>query len=84
MFRIVLGAALSAFVSCAADPLVGVWEMNPAKSSFHGKPPQSFRETITRSGDVLSIRREIVNAAGKALDRTYTYVFDGRSHVAEF
>lgn len=84
MFRIVVSVVLSAFASYAADPLVGVWEMNPAKSSFHGKPARSFRETITQASDGLRIRRETVNAAGKALDRTYSYVFDGKSHVAEF
>jgi hypothetical protein len=84
LFRIVLGVLLSALASYAADPLVGAWEMNPAKSSFHGKPARSFRETITPAGDGLSIRREVVNAAGKAIDRTYSYVFDGKSHVAEF
>lgn len=84
MYRIVVCVVLSAFASYAADPLVGVWEMNPAKSSFHGKPARSFRETITLASDGLRIRREMVNAAGKAIDRTYFYVFDGKSHVAEF
>ena len=83
MFWVVL-SVLSSLAVYAADPLVGVWKLDPAKSSFHGKHPRSFLETITQANGGLRIRREMVNAAGKVIDRTYFYVFDGKSHLAEF
>ena len=72
MFWLVVSVFLSACASYAADPLVGVWELNPAKSTFHGKAPRSFRETITQASDGLRLRQELVNASGKAIDRTYS------------
>lgn len=74
----------SSFVLYAADPLVGVWELNVAKSSAKGsRLPQKVRETITEYAGGLRIRRERVNAEGKVTDQTFHYVFDGKNHPVE-
>lgn len=67
-----------------AEPLVGVWELNAAKSSAEGRRlPQKVRETITEYAGGLRIRREMVNRDGKVTDQTFHYVFDGKSHPVE-
>ena len=83
MVKTLVGLALS-FALYAADPLVGVWELNVAKSSAEGiRLPQNSRETITEDASGLRIRREMVNRDGKVTVQTFHYVFDGKSHAAE-
>ena len=77
----VMAASLALY---AADPFVGLWELNVAKSSAEGtRLPQKVRETISEHQSGLRIRREMVNADGKATDQTFHYVFDGRDHPAD-
>lgn len=79
-----LMALASALALHAADPLVGVWELNVAKSTAEGqKLPRKIRETIIEDGKGLRIRREMVNRDGKVTDQTLQYVFDGKSHASE-
>ncbi|MDX1981518.1 MAG: hypothetical protein SFV51_14720 [Bryobacteraceae bacterium] len=67
-----------------ADPLVGVWELNVAKSTAEGRRlPQKVRETITEHASGLLIRRERVYGDGKVTDQTFHYVFDGKNHPVE-
>ncbi len=83
MIQIVAGI-LAVFPLSAADSFVGVWVMNAGKSAFHASPVRSFRETIIEADGEVRIRREMINGAGKTIDRTYVYVFDGKSHIADF
>jgi hypothetical protein len=71
-------------VLSAADPLVGVWELNVARSKAEGaRLPQKVRETITEDAKGLRIRREMTNADGKVTDHTNLYIFDGKNHTSD-
>ena len=68
----------------AADPLVGVWELNVAKSQGEGiRLPQKVREMIAEDVKGLRIRREMTNRDGKVTDQTFLYVFDGKNHTGD-
>jgi len=80
----ILVVIASSFALYAADPFVGVWELNVAKSSAEGRQlPQRVRETITEYESGLRIRREMVSGDGKVTDQTLYYVFDGKKHPVE-
>ena len=83
LIQIVAGI-LAVFPLCAADPFTGVWVMNAGKSTFHASPMRSFRETIIEGDGQVRIRRQMIDRTGKAIDRTYVYVLDGKSHIADF
>ncbi len=62
----------------AQDP-VGVWKMNPAKSTFSGAAPKSMTITITAvSAGLFTQVNDTVPATGAATRWEVTYMFDGK------
>ena len=64
----------------AADPIVGTWKMNVAKSKFSGPAPKSSIVTYTEDGDWLVLKVEAVTADGKATTRTSRFKLDGKEY----
>lgn len=65
-----LGFAATLF---AADPFVGTWKMNPAKTKYKvGTAPKEQSVTITESGGDLTIKVAGTAADGKKISISYT------------
>lgn len=60
-------------VLMAADPLVGTWKMNPAKSKFtKGSPPKEQTLTIMEHGSDLHIVVKGTTMEGAAISSSFT------------
>jgi hypothetical protein len=80
---IILTLAL-ATVAMAADPFVGTWKLNVAKSQFSpGPPPKSMITTIDVQGAMLRSRGEVVQADGTVTKIDATEYLDGKDHHAD-
>ena len=62
-----------------ADPFLGIWTLNAAKSKFEpGAAPRSLTMTWTRDSDGIKVRSEGVRADGLPINETYIAVYDGK------
>lgn len=81
---LITGAALSvACLAWAADaePGLGTWKLNTAKSKFSGPAPQSVTTTFDADGkDGVKWKSERITADGKSLTATYTGYYDGKDY----
>jgi hypothetical protein len=65
-----LGLATALF---AADPFVGTWKLNPAKSKYKaGAPPKEVTVVITEKGSELDVNITGTTADGSAIASHYT------------
>ncbi|HYP05569.1 MAG TPA: hypothetical protein VER03_04975, partial [Bryobacteraceae bacterium] len=68
----------------AADPIVGTWKLNLAKSKFNpGPSPKSSTVTYTEEGDWLVLKIDNVTADGKSAGRNSRYKLDGKEYPYE-
>ena len=76
-----LGAlfALSS-VAIAADPVVGTWKLNTAKSTANKPVPKSETRTYIASGDGVALTWERVSADGKTSTVKTTFNYDGKDY----
>jgi hypothetical protein len=67
-------------VCLAADPLIGTWKLNEAKSKF--TPGQTKNTTVVYEtvGDKVKVSVEGVDAKGKPTHNEWTGKFDGRDY----
>ena len=65
----------------AADPFVGTWTMNLAKSKFNGQPLKSLTMTIEAQGNGIKCVQDMVSADGKATHRSWTEKYDGKDYA---
>jgi hypothetical protein len=64
-----------------ADPVVGTWKLNLAKSTFAGIPSlKSQIRTYSRSGRDITLEMKTVSAEGKETTTRATYKFDGKDY----
>jgi hypothetical protein len=72
-------ALMSLLVGAQADPAVGTWKLNPAKSKYvPGPVPKTNVITITASANGYHVVAKGEDAAGKATGIDYTATFDGK------
>ncbi len=65
----------------SADPSVGTWKLNVAKSKYSpGPPPKSATITFEDTADGVKRTGESVDAEGKTTSFTYTAKFDGKDY----
>ena len=58
---------------CAADPFVGTWKMNPAKTKFKvGTAPKEQSVTITEAGSDFNVKVAGTTADGAKISFSYT------------
>ena len=63
----------------AADPALGTWKLNVAKSKYSpGPAPKSGNLTFEASGDAVKRTGEQIAADGKKSSLTYTAKMDGK------
>jgi hypothetical protein len=75
---VALAAAMSLL---AADPFLGTWKMNPAKSKYNpGPAPKSATMAYTQDGDWIVGKSDTVGADGRATTATNRYKRDGKEY----
>ena len=76
-------AAMLAFtaVAIAANPVVGTWQLNLAKSKFRpGPAPKTDTRTYTESADSITMIWKSVAADGKEMNVKSTFKTDGKDY----
>jgi hypothetical protein len=76
-------AAMLAFttVAIAANPVVGTWQLDLAKSKFSpGPAPKTDTRTYTESADGLTMTSKSVAADGKEINVKSTFKTDGKDY----
>ena len=81
-----VGAALAvagvAVGAAAADPVVGTWTLNVAKSTFNPGPAlKSETRTYTQGDDGISVTVNGVRADGSALSQQSTFKYDNKAYL---
>ena len=72
-------AVMSVLLGAQADPAVGTWKLNLAKSKYVAGPmPKSNVITITAAGSGFHVVAKGVDAAGKPTGLDYTATSDGK------
>lgn len=75
-----IGSAVMAAGS-DADPVVGTWKLNLAKSTFAGVPAyKSQIRTYSQSGGDLTLKMTTVSAGGKETATQATYKLNGKDY----
>jgi hypothetical protein len=67
-------------VALAADPHIGTWKINVAKSKFPGPPPKSDTLTMTAQDNGYKLVEDRVKADGKAIHIEYAAKYDGKDY----
>jgi hypothetical protein len=70
--------ALAVIAVAADDPFVGTWKMNPAKTKFSNPAFKSYSITFSAQESVYKGFEDIVDADGKAFQRSWTGKCDGK------
>jgi hypothetical protein len=77
---LIIGSAVMA-VGSDADPVVGTWKLNLAKSTFGGGPAlKSQIRTYSQSGPAITLKMTTVSADGKETTTQTTYHLDGKDY----
>jgi hypothetical protein len=85
MKTILMGAVLAvasvATAAGAADPVLGTWTLNVAKSTFNPGPgPKSQTRTYSTTADGISLTVSGVAADGSAISQASTFKYDGKAY----
>lgn len=65
----------------AADPVIGTWKLDAAKSTFTGGPAlKSHTRTYSQSGQSIALVMKSTSADGKEVTTRMTYQLDGKDH----
>jgi len=83
LLQIVALAAMLAFttVASAADPVVGTWQLNLAKSRFSpGPAPKADTRSYTESADGITMTWKSVAADGREINLKSTFRIDGKDY----
>ena len=78
---VALSAGVASAAEHAADPVIGTWKLNAAKSTF-GKGPaiKSQTRTYSQSGPELSLVMKTAGADGMEVTTQTTYQLDGKDY----
>lgn len=74
-------AAAVTMTSYAADPVVGTWTLNAAKSKYaSGAMPKSLTRTYAQGSDGITMIIKGTAADGSAISQQATYKYDGKDY----
>ena len=79
MKRLLTVTLLAAAIGAAAEPAVGTWKLNIAKSKLRNTPRNQVM-TITQAGNERTLEIHTVAADGKETHNKATSIFDGQEH----
>ena len=78
LVMIVIAAAAMELAAQGADPLVGTWELNVAKSKYTpGPAPKSETRTYVVAGQDVKASTKGVDGSGKPTASSFTINYDG-------
>ena len=78
-----IGSAVTA-AGIDADPVVGTWKLNLAKSTFGGRPAlKSQIRTYSQSARGITLKMKTVSAEGKETTTQTMYHLDGKDYPSE-
>lgn len=81
LFKVMLAVTISSTAMVGADPQIGTWILNTAKSKWHPGPmPKSQIITIWREGDWTVLKVEGTDSSGKPVVPSLTRYKDGEAH----
>ena len=63
-----------------ANPLIGTWQLNVAKSKLTGPAQKSEIRTYSGSGQDIKAVAKIVDASGKTTTQEWIVNYDGKEH----
>lgn len=75
---VALAGAGVMLAQATANPFVGTWKLNLAKSKFTGAPPKSETRTVEAQGNGLKVTYEGIAADGSAIAFSFTTNLDGK------
>jgi hypothetical protein len=84
--RLLINAAIvcclsAAMILAAADPSLGTWKMNVAKSKFSpGPAPKNVTSVYGQEGDWIVIKTTGFDPTGQPIDRSNRYKRDGQAY----
>jgi hypothetical protein len=77
----ILGMLALGLTLWAADPAIGTWKLNVAKSKYSpGPAPKSATATYEENGDGIKRTGESVDADGKTTSMAYSARYDGKDY----
>lgn len=77
-----MGVGALAWAAETADPVVGTWNMDVAKSKFHSSPaPKSQTRTYVQTADGISMTVTGVAADGSSISQQSTFKYDGKEYA---
>ena len=81
-FKVMLAVTISSTLLVGADPQIGTWVLNTAKSKWHPGPvPKSQILTFSREGDWTVLKMEGTDSTGKPIVPSFTrYKEDGEAY----
>lgn len=78
---VVLAAMASVQVIAQANPLVGTWKLNVAKSKYTGTPmPKEMTRTVATEGDSVKYTYAGTAADDSAISYSFTVKYDGKDY----
>src|SRR6266567_1893482 len=81
LVMIVIAAAAVELAAQGADPIIGTWELNVAKSKYTpGPAPKSETRTYVVAGQDIKASSEGVDGTGKPTAASWTVNYDGKDH----
>ena len=81
MVGLVLGAPGTPASAQAADPVIGTWTLDVAKSKYRpGPPPQSLVVRFEMAGKGVKVTTDEVSSEGQTLHTEYTANYDGKDY----
>ena len=82
---IVLGCLCAAALIGAANPIIGTWKLNSAKSKpSSGPPPQGLTAVYSQEGDWIIGKFTGVDTAGRPVASTHRYKQDGKDYPSQW
>jgi hypothetical protein len=80
MLVVVAVCVLSATMCFAADPNIGTWKLNEAKSKIDAGVPKNMTVTYEAAGDSIKATVDGVDAQGKPTHNEWTGKYDGKDY----
>jgi hypothetical protein len=81
MLKTIITLAVSAVILSAAEPYLGTWKANVAKSKYSpGPAPKSHVATYTKDGEWVVLKTDTVAADGQTVSASNRYKRDGKEY----
>jgi hypothetical protein len=78
---VVLAAVACVQVFAQANPLLGTWKLNVAKSKYTGSPmPKEMTRTVETAGDSVKYTYAGTAADGSSISYSFTVKYDGKDY----